>query len=146
MPGSEIVEEKPKKKKWPWVLGILGVLLLGIGGCTFIFVRAALGPINEANDFLADVRDGNTTAAVDSIAPVCRPGDPAGIAAELGRLNITDFNMNDTTINSSDGESTGTASGSVVSNGVQTPAFFQLRRVDGDWRICEFQIGPVSSP
>ena len=149
-PGSPLLDsgepEKKKRKIWPWILGIFLFLILLAGGCGLLLFRAALGPVDEANEFLTSVRDGRTTEAIDSIAPVCRPGDPAAVGAELDALGITDFSMGSPTINSTNGESTGSSSGSVTTSSGSVPARIEVRRIDGDWRVCEFQVGPVSSP
>lgn len=55
-PPNVVYVEKPRKKKWPWVLGIIGILiLLLLGGCAAIIAGAGKAANDAVNEMDSEV-------------------------------------------------------------------------------------------
>lgn len=146
-PGPHGGFDEPKKKRsvLKWVLGISLVLLLGIGGCSYAVFRAVSGPIDVGNEFLAAVQERDFERAWDlSDASCFEGGGEAQLAQIFGNDTITSYNLSQTNVNSSNGVTTGSTSGTVTLAGDDVRSIEIVARKSGDeWLVCGFDIaGP----
>lgn len=133
---------KPKRAWWKIALAVvLGGLLL-IGGCTYAIFRAASGPIDTSNDFLALIKSGDFNSAADMLDPSCfADGGTAAALREAFPVGVTSYNLGGTSVNSTNGNTVGSSNGSITFTGDETRDInFNLNK-NGDWEICGFQIG-----
>lgn len=141
-PGAEVAAP-PKKKTWLWILlGFFAFALLGIGGCSFLLFRAASAPVNASNDFMALVSEDRGNEAYDQLAPLCQTNDRAAFEQLVNDVNPDSYNLNSVSVNSS-GDNTAVVEGTVTIGGSAQGARFDLQEIDGDWRVCQFILGPT---
>ncbi len=137
-----LVVHKPKRAWWKIALAVvLGGLLL-IGGCTFAIFRAASGPIDTSNDFLALIKSGDFNGAAEMLDASCfAEGADAGLLRDAFPFDVSSYNLSGTSVNSSNGNTVGSSNGSITFAGNETRDInFNLNK-NGDWEICGFQIG-----
>jgi hypothetical protein len=109
---------KRKRKWWKIVLGVVLVVLLLIGGCTAVLVKAARGVVGEGNKFLSALYIG-TDAAMERTCPGAEREKIALLRSELLKEGWSGTkHLNSFSTNSANGETTGEVSGSVrLTNG-----------------------------
>ena len=126
-----------KRKVWPWVVGVLVLLMLLVGGCVAVVYQAATGPVDAANDFLGHVRDGDFDEAFDLADPGCFA------AGELDQLEefFTDFELRSYDLDGTERfTGGGAATGTVVLDGAgERDIRVDLTNDDG-WRVCGIDI------
>jgi hypothetical protein len=131
---------KPKRAWWKIALVIIGLGILLIGGCTMLVVRAVSGPIDAANEFLADLADQNFEAAIEHLDPACFSGGVSAdvLESQFGR-GLVSYNL---TSVSNDNNSVGTASGTISRSnfGVQ-PIDFAMTKPGDAWLVCGVSFG-----
>lgn len=117
-----------------------------MGGCTAVLWRAVSGPIDAANVFLGYVQDENYGGAATLLAPECF--DDGGSADALERIfsdGVEDYRLSGTSANSSNGTTTGGASGRITfTGGDERSIDFNLVK-QSNWYICGFNIGAPGS-
>lgn len=131
---------KPKRPWWKIALGVLLLGILLIGGCTVLVLRAVSGPIDAANDFLADIANQDFNAAVEHLDPNCFGGAPSAavLENEFGR-GLESYNLNSV---SNDNNSSGTAGGTITRTNFGTqPISFAMTKPFDDWLVCGVQFG-----
>lgn len=131
---------KPKRPWWKiaLVVVVLGILL--IGGCTAVVLRAVSGPIDAANDFLADIAAQDFSAAVEHLDPSCFGGAPSAavLESEFGR-GLESYNL---TSVRNDNNTSGSASGTITRADFGTqPISFAMTKPFDDWLVCGVQFG-----
>lgn len=136
---------QPAKKSnaLKWVLAILLLIVLGIGGCTFAFWRAVSGPIDASNDFLNAVQAEDFDRAWALSDPLCFPGSgPDDLAATFTGFSIESYNLSSSSVSNNSGESSGRLT--LVGGDERSVTVFVNQR-DGDWLVCGFDIGARGS-
>ncbi len=140
--GAPMAPPPAKKRgKGLWiVLGILGFFVVGIGGCVFFVFGAVTGAADAGNEFIALLDEGNIPAAYEAFDESCRDFSQEELAGVLGGADITDYNLNNSSINSSNGVTRGTVSGTIELDGSPVPVTIELVK-NGDWEVCGFFLG-----
>jgi hypothetical protein len=131
------VQGPKKKRKWPWILlGIFLLMVLGIGACTALVVKAVKGPADFGNNFAEQLYSNPSGAAAD----LC-PGaaiDAAGVQTihdDLVAAGWTgDKRLYGTQVNTTNGNSTAVVSGTLGSSAVT----IEMQKVGGDWCTMNF--------
>jgi hypothetical protein len=130
--GTGVGPHAPPQKKTRgclfWGVIVLVIGLLGIGGCTAWVVFSGQSASDAANDFLAEVEDGDFDGAANLTNPACGLS-AAEIQADLGGLSQY-FIIGVGPI----------ASGSVTIDGQEFTILFDLR----DEQICSYTLDTVS--
>lgn len=143
--GAPPAEAPKKRSAWKWILGVVAVLVLGIGGCTFAVWRAVSGPIDVGNEFLAalEARDFDAAWAVSD--PNCFDGgSPQALADVFANDTVTAYELDSSNVNSTNGTTTGSTSGTVTLAGDDERTIQILASKDGDdWLVCGFDIAPA---
>ena len=138
------MEPARKRKVWPWIVGVFAFLLLGIGGCTFFFVQATTGPIDQANEFLAALAENDREAAADmlSTSSACFGENAAAdLDTAVGDDQVTGYNLTSTSINTSNGLTSGEAAGTIDINDERgIPIQFLMTKEGDDWKVCGFSV------
>lgn len=124
----------PKKNWKPWLLGCGGLFLLGLllcGGCLGWAYFSTKGSIDNANDFVAAVKDGDDDRAADFVSGDCSASN--AIAAlesggEIGSYSLTGVNNTNGNV---------TVSGTIELDGVTRTVEFDM---DGD-KVCRVFVG-----
>ncbi len=104
---------KKKRKWWKIILGLFLALVLLIGGCTAIVIKAARGVVGEGNQFLSALYKSNEDATKEACAGAKRE-DIAVLRSELLKQGwVGSKNLNSFSTNSANGVSSGEVSGTV---------------------------------
>ncbi len=126
----------PPAKKTPWgklLLGCGGILLvgaLGIGACSFFLFRAATEPIDNTNDFLAAVRDGDVSRAQELVADGCDADAAINAVSSVGQVDRYQIGS----YNNSNGAET--VSGTITIDGIPRSIEVAIR----DDKVCRVGI------
>ena len=125
-----------------WILGTVGVLVLG--GCgvgIFFAARTVTENADTVNAFLKDVRDQRYAAAYDRICPSRRGAVTESAFTSQQRQAVSDgraltsYDITSSSTNNTNGVTTRTAAGNLsFADGRSYYAAFSLRREDG--RLC----------
>jgi hypothetical protein len=109
---------KKKRKWWKIILGLFLVLVLLIGGCTAVVIKAARGVVGEGNKFLSALYTG-TDDAMKRACPGAKREEIALLRSALVKDGwVGTKHLNSFSTNSANGVTTGEVSGSVqLSNG-----------------------------
>ena len=120
------------------LVAIVAVLALGIGACTVWFVSTVTAPVDEANEFLADIDAGDYQAAAQHLDPACSAGlDANELMRIFGGANI-DYDLTSSSVQgSSDAQVSGSFSFEDGSSGFDQIELF-LGKPGDDWRVCGF--------
>ena len=124
---------------------VVAIVVIGglamIAGCAVLIWRLVSGPIDAANEFLADVAAEDYLAAAAHLDGNCfGPGEatPDAIRAFFGDA-VVSYDLTSTSTNNSAGEAGGTITRDGF--GEQSISFTMSKPVD-DWLVCGFRIGP----
>jgi hypothetical protein len=145
--GYDAAGAAPKKKRkvWRWLLGIFVVLLLLIGGCTYLVIDAVRGPVDRVNAFMAAVDEGDlaTAASLMSTSSECFGEQTTAIVeSTFGSVDVTDYNFVTSNVQSSNGTSSGQVSGTLTTTADgEVPATFVLTKENDEWVLCGWDIG-----
>lgn len=128
-----------KKRRWPWILvGILGLLVLLIGGCSWLVFRAASPSIDAANEWVALVDEQRWGEAYDALCPALRAEvDRADGEAELQN----DFGAGIDAYRISSFQNTNgnvSVGGQITVGGDERPVTFRMDDDSGQWRVCGY--------
>lgn len=134
----------PKRRRWPWVLGGLVVLLvLAIGGCSYLVFRAARPSVDAANEWLALVDEQRFGQAYDALCPQLR----AEVARAAGEAELQgDFGAGIDAYRLSSFQSTNgvvTVGGNVTVGGVEQPITLRMDDSTGEWLVCGYGFEPL---
>jgi len=140
-PGAPWV--KKRRLTWLWILIPVLVVLVASTAVVGVYgVRLALEPIDETNEFLADISAGRYDEAYEDMCAAARfAGDnPLGrqeqLDNEVGPITSWDINgiefSDDDVSDVIDVITTGT----VVRNGTLYDIRVGLSREDDEWRVC----------
>ncbi len=116
-----------------------GVLLVVVGLCAgfiYFMIGATSGPTGAANGFLADLREGNQTQALQRMSPAYQQAHPlATFQASLGAvpslMQQTDSSM--TNVNITNGRAS--VAGVMTTAGGPIPIIFSMSQVGEYWYI-----------
>lgn len=145
MPGNAPYV-KPRKRVWPWVLGIGGgILLLIIGLVTWgvvALIGVVTGPVDTVNDF-ADAVDAGDCAAMEktvtrSFLTTYGWDDCGTFESDATSLATSSFNANESSIVNN----VATVTAEIRYAG-DTDAYigtYTLIKEDGEWRVSAFSI------
>lgn len=147
-PSSMPPAAEKKRSLWKWIIGLLLLLVVGVGGCTAGLAYwgfSALGaPVDASNEFLALLDEAQAGAAYDSLAPQCKLGERSDFVTAFSGLDIGDYDLNTSSIHTSNGLTTATASGTATVAGVSETTKIDLVKVADEWKVCSFQLGQIS--
>lgn len=108
----------------------------------YLLFSATRGPIDEANNFLAELRAQDYPGAYALTEPACIGVDEAAFTESVIGLQLRSYNLRKTSVTNADGKSTGSASGEIgLGNGDTQPITVFLSKFGEDWKICGFGIG-----
>lgn len=130
-------EPRPRRRRrWPWVLGGVLVLIIGLGatGGT-LFVQKIKPVIDASNEFLGDLDRGNSSSAFDQLCARDREDLDEGRVerfASLGLFEDYEINPFDVSINGD----RATVGFDVEGLGRDEKLELPLRKERGDWRPC----------
>ena len=132
---------------WKIILGLFLGLMLLVGGCTFFVWRAVSGPIDAGNEYLAAVQAGDFDAAWALSDSSCfAGGGPEQLASFFSERPIESFSLTGTSVNSNNGRSTGTASGTVeLTGGDERSVELAMSKVGDNWLVCGIDVGGPGS-
>jgi hypothetical protein len=145
--GSFGHQEAPRKKsRWKLVVGLVVGFMLLIGGCTLLLWRAVSGPIDAGNDFLAELQDADYGGAFALTDPDCFDGAGPGLLREVfGSAPIESYRLSTTSVDSTNGRTSGTTSGSITFAGGDDRTIELFLIDEGGWLVCGFDLGPPGS-
>jgi hypothetical protein len=140
--GGQSIGPTPSKKKRKWwkiILGLFLVLVLLIGGCTAVVIKAARGVVGEGNKFLSALYTG-TDDAMKHACPGARRESIALLRSALVKEGwVGTKRLNSFSTNSTSGVTTGEVSGSVqLSNGPHAVAIAIEKKPD--WCVKSAQV------
>lgn len=120
------------------VLGMAVVLAL----LAYLLFSATRGPIDEANNFLAELGAQDYPGAYAMTEPACIGVDEATFTESVIGLELRSYNLRQTRVNRADGKTTGAASGEItLGNGDTQPITIFLTKFGEDWKVCGLGIG-----
>jgi hypothetical protein len=135
--GAAPAAPKKKRKVWPWILGVLVVLLLLMGGCVALVYRAATGPIDKANDFLSHIDDADFPAAFELTDPECFSADEYDqLESFFTEFELTGYDLTGTERFTGGGAATGTVT---LEGAGERDVQIDLTNDDG-WRVCGIDV------
>lgn len=137
-PGSEPPPEKKKSRKVLYiVLAIILLPILGIGGCAAALFYAARGPIDATNDYLALLDEQRYGEAFDELVPGCLGLNREQFIEAMTPVDITGYDISGVGTSTTDGTTT---SGTITlaADDREHPIRFELREIDGTWKVCTF--------
>lgn len=142
--GSAPGFEPPKKRSvWKWVVGVIAGFVLVVGGCSYLVLRAATGPINAGNDFLAELQAGDTAGAWALSDPACFEAEGIAALDVFAGARIEGYRLTTSNNQINNGNQRGTTSGTITfSGGDERDIELFLVNRDG-WLVCGFDIGPA---
>jgi alkylation response protein AidB-like acyl-CoA dehydrogenase len=113
------------------------VLILLMGGCVAVVYRAATGPIDKANEFLAHIDDGDFGAASELTDPSCFTGEElAQLEAYFGEFDLQGYDLTGTERFTGGGAATGTLTLAGIGD---RDVRIDLTNDDG-WRVCGIDV------
>jgi hypothetical protein len=140
--------DKPRRRVWPWVLGIVGVVLVAIIGVVIWIVVALSGsiraPFDTLNEFERAVESGDCAAMQETVTSslLAERGwdDCEAFKADAASLVPSSFDANDSTTGPSDA----TVKADIYFAGDSTyyVGTYTLIQKDGKWRVNSFMIEP----
>ncbi len=129
-----MVQKKSRRSLWITLGVIFGVLVLGIGACTFWFIGTVTAPVDTSNEFLAAIDRGNYAEAIALSDPSCSQGmSEADLAAAFRGADIT-YNLNNSSITNSNA----TVAGSFSMTGENVSRIEVYLRNNNGWGVCGF--------
>lgn len=141
-PGQPIAP--PKRRRWPWVLlGIFVVLLLLIGGCSWLVFRAFSPSIDAANEWMVLVDEQRWDEAYDELCASTRQAQPQ---EEVVAILQSDFGPSVDGYRLSQYQNTNGAvsvGGEVTVGGDDRPITFAMSDADDTWRVCSYTFGAL---
>lgn len=150
-PGLAAEEPKKKRRIWVWLLILIGIPLLLVGGCVAFVLNVARGPLDATNGYIALLDEQRFDEAYDAAHPECQEIDRTNFVLALQDLDIVGYNMDSvSTTNNNVAVVSGTITLApdpavdVVGEDTRT-AQFNLRTLDGDWKVCGFDIGEAGA-
>jgi len=142
--GGSILAAPAKKSKWKLVVGLIIGLMVLIGACTVFVVRLASGPIDVSNEFLNAVQAGDFEQAWALSDASCfnEARGQEQLEEVFAGQTIESYDLTSTNVQSDNGRSTGSASGTItLSGGDVRRITLTASKPSSDWRVCGFDIG-----
>ncbi len=140
-PGGWQPGPPPKKRRLTWLWILIPVLLVLVASTVVVIVfavRLVLGPVQTTNDYYADLKDRDYTAAYGELcAAIQREITPTRFE-QIQRSDVAtkgtieDYDFSSSHIHND----TATTTGTVRRAGQDYDARIGLRKEDGDWKIC----------
>jgi hypothetical protein len=131
----------PRKRRLTWLWILIPVLLVFAASTVVVIVfavRLVLGPVQTTNDYYADLRDRDYPSAYDRLCSAVRSEISETRFEQIQRSDVAtkgsieDYDFSSSHIENDDATTTGT----VRRAGQEYDARIELRKEDGDWRIC----------
>lgn len=116
---------------------VVGLPILGIGGCSYWLFGQLKGPVDETNAFMALLQEGQYDTALASSDQSC--GTLVEVFVDEARSNnIVAYNFFISELNTVNGVTTGSADGTVTftENGAITVRVV-LNKTGDDWHVCQ---------
>jgi hypothetical protein len=131
-------EQGPKKRrKWPWILlGIFLLMVLGIGACTVLLIKAVSGPTDFGNKFAEKLYSSPSGAASD----LCTGSAIDAQGVQQAHDNLVaggwtgDKRLYGAQVDSNNGSTTGAVTGTLGSATVT----IEMAKQGGDWCVTNF--------
>lgn len=144
MPPAPAPAPARRSRWWMWLLGIFFGLILLVGGCTFLLVRAVQGPVDATNEFFAAVNQGDLTRAASLVStdPSCSFGtDPeSSIDQQFTGVTVEDYFFAGASVNTGDGASRAQVIGVVTTlEEGEVPYAVDMIQEGDDWKICALE-------
>lgn len=136
-PGPPVAP--PKRRRWPWILlGIFVLLLLLIGGCSWLVFRAFSPTIDAANEWIVLVDEQRFDEAYDQL---CQSTKNAQSSEEVVAILANDFGPSVDGYQINQYQNTNgvvQVGGSVTLGGDERPITFGMVNEDDTWRVCSY--------
>lgn len=120
------------------MLAILVLLVVLVGGCSFLVFNATRGVIDAANVYVANIDDGDFDAAYSSLCSQIQSSTTSAewaedLNARLRDGEITDYNFNSFNVTNN---SVATVSGTIEIDGFEQTSILELVNENDTWRVC----------
>ncbi len=144
MPPGVAAAPARKSRWWIWLLAVFFGLILLVGGCTALVIRAVRGPVDASNEFFAAVNDGDLSRAASLVSadPSCSFGtDPeSSIDQQFTGVTVEDYFFAGASVSSSEGGSTAEVIGLVTTLEAGEVGYAVDMIQDGDdWKVCALE-------
>lgn len=132
--------ELPKKKsKLPWILGLVGVLVLAGGGATALFFLLGNGPGDPepvAEDVLGKVNQGDFASVKGQLCGA----NESELRQQLDQLSSGEFDLTLGQVTEDGDKATAQYSGTYSLNGASDRIDQKMELVveNGEWKVCAF--------
>ncbi len=137
-PGMQPV--KKKRSVWKWLLGILVLLVLLVGGCSYWLFQAVSAPVDATNEFMAAVQGDDWTRAMTLVdtSPACfGENAEADLRSYFAGESIESYSFISSFVTSTNGETTAEVTGDVTfSSSGDVGMGVKMRQTDDQWRLC----------
>ena len=138
MPGFEPV--KKKRSIWKWLIGILVLFVLLIGGCSFWLFKTVSAPVDATNEFMAAVKDDDWPRAMELVdkSPVCfGENAEADLRGFFKGESIESYSFISSFVVTDNGATTAEVTGDVTfSSSGQLGVGVNMRQTNDEWLVC----------
>lgn len=138
-PGVPPTAPPRRRRRWPWVvLGGIVLLVLLIGGCSVLLLRAVSPTIDAANDWMALVDEQRWEDAYGELCPSTRRRQTADeviptlrqdFGAEITGYRLSQYQNDNGNVS---------VGGEVEIGGSGRSITLQMSDADGGWRVCGY--------
>lgn len=116
---------------------VIGLPIIGIGGCSYWLFGQLKGPMDETNSFMALVQDGAYDDALASSDPSCATSI-GGFLDEAKTDNVQEYNFFFSGLTTQNGVTTGSTDGTVTfSQSGSINVRVELTKTGDEWRVCQ---------
>jgi hypothetical protein len=131
----------PRKRRLTWLWILIPVLLVFVASAVVVIVfavRLVLGPVQTTNDYYADLQHRDYSSAYGRLCSDVRSAVSEPRFEQIQRSDeatkgaIEDYDFSSSHIDNDSATTTGT----VERSGQEYDARIELRKEDGDWKIC----------
>ncbi len=131
---------KKKRSVWKWLVGMLVLLVLLVGGCSYWLFQAVSAPVDATNEFMAAVKDDDWTRAmtlVDTTPSCFGETAEADLKSFFGGESIESYSFIASFVTSASGETTAEVTGDVTfSSSGELPVGVKMRQTNDEWLVC----------
>ncbi len=131
-----------KSRRGLWIfLGIIGVLILGVGGCIALLFNEAQGATEAAEDFMDSVAANDFDAAFNAFSPSCRNFTVAELEEVFGGATVTEYDLSLRGAAINNGDRSAQVSGTIQTGGRAIEIEFSLNQENDEWLLCRVDVG-----